>query len=174
MLIMNMKDGVLYDVAAQEAERREILRLLESLNLSALLSRASHLRNGISCYSPRPLIYDRLTCSTVMGRMNYHIEILFVDGVRWIARIRRFNATSPPPDLRNYIMRGEVATLQLLSQTKIPTPKVFDYGIHGQTAVGVGYILMEKLPRKSLRWPLASSEQRAKVMSQLAGVYIEL
>ncbi|KAB8269301.1 hypothetical protein BDV30DRAFT_242515 [Aspergillus minisclerotigenes] len=106
--------------------------------------------------------------------MNYHIEILFDDGVRRLARIRRFNATSPPPDLRDYIMRSEVATLQFLSQTKVTAPKVFDYGLHGQTPVGVGYILMEKLPGKSLRWSLASPEQRGEVMDQLADIYIEL
>ncbi|PIG87299.1 hypothetical protein AARAC_010442 [Aspergillus arachidicola] len=72
-----------------------------------------------------------------MGGMNYQIEILFDDGVRWLARIRRFNATSPPPDLRDYIMRSEVATLQFLSKTKVSAPKIFDYGLHGQTPVGV-------------------------------------
>ncbi|RAK94383.1 hypothetical protein BO79DRAFT_223456 [Aspergillus costaricaensis CBS 115574] len=109
-----------------------------------------------------------------MGGMNYHIEILFADGVRWLARIRRSNATSPPPDLRDYIMRSEVATLQFLGQTKIPVPKVFDYALEGQTPVSVGYILMENLPGKPLRWSLASQEQRKKVMTQLADVYIEL
>ncbi|PWY78928.1 hypothetical protein BO83DRAFT_461149 [Aspergillus eucalypticola CBS 122712] len=102
-----------------------------------------------------------------MGGMNYHIEILFADGARWLARIRRSNATSPPPGLRDYIMRSEVATLQFLGKTKIPVPKVFDYALEGQTPVGVGYILMEKIPGKSLR-------QRKKVMTQLADVYIEL
>lgn len=109
-----------------------------------------------------------------MGGMNYHIDINFADGVRWLARIRRFNATSPPPELRDYIMRSEVATLQRLSKTKVPVPKVFDYGLDGQTAIGVGYILMEKLPGKSLRWSLPSPQQRTKVMSQLADTYIEL
>ncbi|KAI9368576.1 hypothetical protein BJX61DRAFT_523282 [Aspergillus egyptiacus] len=109
-----------------------------------------------------------------MGGMNYHLDIRFVDGVQWIARIRRFNATSPPPDLRDYIMRSEVAALQLLSKTNVPAPKVFDYGLHGQTPVKVGYILMEKLPGKSLRWSLTSPGQRKKIMSQLADVYIEL
>ena len=45
------KDGELYDPAAQKAERKEITRLLKSLDLSALLSRASYLRNGITCLS---------------------------------------------------------------------------------------------------------------------------
>jgi len=35
-----------------------------------------------------------------MGGMNYHVEICFSDGVAWTARVRRFNATSPPPVLR--------------------------------------------------------------------------
>lgn len=173
-LTIYMKDGEAYDSASREAERKEINRLLRSLNLSALLSRASYLRNGIACSSPQSLMYDRSVRSSVMGGMNYHIEILFDDGVRWLARIRRFNATSPPADLRDYIMRCEVATLQFLSKTRVPAPKVFDYGLQGQTPIGAGYILMEKLPGKSLRWSLASPEQRRKVMTQLADIYIEL
>ncbi|GKZ30910.1 hypothetical protein AbraIFM66950_010647 [Aspergillus brasiliensis] len=170
----DVKDGELYHIAAQEAEKREITKLLDSLNLSALLERASYLRDGIACSSPQPLVYDRSARSSVMGGMNYHIEILFADGVRWLARIRRSNATSPPPDLRDYIMRSEVATLQLLGQTRVPVPKVFDYALDGETPVGVGYILMEKLPGKSLRWYLASLEERKQVLTQLADVYIEL
>ncbi|OJZ85866.1 hypothetical protein ASPFODRAFT_81709 [Aspergillus luchuensis CBS 106.47] len=168
------QDGELYDLAAQEAERGEITRLLDSLNLSALLKRATYLRNGIACCSPQPLVYDRSKRSSVMGGMNYHIEILFADGVQWLARIRRSNATSPPPELRDYIICSEVATLRFLDNMKVRVPRVFDYALKGQTPVGVGYILMEKLPGKSLRWSLASQEQRKKVMTQLADVYIEL
>ncbi|KAB8210694.1 hypothetical protein BDV34DRAFT_209340 [Aspergillus parasiticus] len=172
--ILITNNGETYDSAAEEAERREITRLLESLDLSALLSRASYSSNGITCSLPQPLLDDRSARSSVMGGMNYHIEILFNDGVQWLARIRRFNATSPPPDLRDYIMRSEVETLQFLSKTKVPAPKIFDYGLHRQTPVGVGYILMEKLPGKLLRWSLASPEQRRKVMDQLADIYILL
>ncbi|PLB48335.1 hypothetical protein P170DRAFT_510964 [Aspergillus steynii IBT 23096] len=172
--VLTWQDGAPYDSAAREAEEKEITRLLESLDLSALLSRASDLRNGIACSTPQPLVYDRSTRSSVMGGMNYHVEINFEDGVQWLARIRRSNATSPPLDLRDYIMQSEVATLQFLGKTKVPAPKVFDYGLHGQTPIGVGYILMEKLPGKSLRWSLASPEQRRKVMTQLADIYIEL
>lgn len=41
-----------------------------------------------------------------MGGMNYHVEIIFEDGITWIARIRRFNATSPPAALRDYILQN--------------------------------------------------------------------
>ncbi|KAL3468070.1 hypothetical protein BJX64DRAFT_282954 [Aspergillus heterothallicus] len=163
LLMRKTKDGELYDVAAQEAEQREISRLLEPLNLSAHLS---------TC--PRTSREQAIYEAALPAARHNLLYILFVDGVRWIARIRRFNATSPPPDLRDYIMRSEVATLQLLSETKVPAPKVFDYGPHGQTPVRVGYILMEKLPGKSLRWSLTTPEQKTKVISQLADVYISL
>lgn len=109
-----------------------------------------------------------------MGGMNYHIEIQFEDGISWLARIRRSNATSPPSDLQGYIMCSEVATLQFLTKTRVPAPKVFDYNFDEGSPIGVGYILMEKMTGKSLRWSLTSAEQRKKVMSQLADIYIEL
>ena len=111
-----------------------------------------------------------------MGGMNYHIEMTFEDGVKWIARIRRSNATSPPPELRDYIVKSEVATLKFLERTRVPAPKVFEFALEkdvGNT-VGVGYILMEKMPGMSLRWALANSDQRRKVMNQLADSLVEL
>ncbi|KAL4937611.1 hypothetical protein BDV06DRAFT_215735 [Aspergillus oleicola] len=167
------EDEKLYDPAAQEAERKEITSLLNKINVEALLSRASHLREGVHCFLSKDLQYDRSTRSLVMGGMNYHIEIQFQDGVVWLARIRRSNATSPPLDLQKYIMCSEVATLHFLGKTNVPSPKVFDYNLDGGS-VGVGYILLEKMTGKSLRWSLATSEQRKKVMSQLADIYIEL
>jgi aminoglycoside phosphotransferase (APT) family kinase protein len=109
-----------------------------------------------------------------MGGMNYHIEILFEDGISWLARIRRFNATSPPPELRDYILGSEVLTLQFLSKIKVPIPTVFDFNPDDSNPVGVSYILMEKLSGKSLRWSLTTLKQRQKVTSQLADIYIEL
>lgn len=110
-----------------------------------------------------------------MGGMNYHVELSFDDGVKWIARIRRFNATSPPIALRDYIVQSEVATLKFLERTTVPSPRVFDFATEtANNPVGVGYILMEKVPGKSLRWALATKEQRKNVMAQLADVFIEL
>ncbi|CRG86706.1 hypothetical protein PISL3812_03716 [Talaromyces islandicus] len=168
------EDEKLYDPAAREAERREITALLRKINISALLSRASVLRNGVSCSTRRPLQYDRSQRSSVMGGMNYHIEIRFEDGVSWLARIRRVNATSPPSDLRAHIMRSEVSTLLFLGKTKVPAPEVFDYYLDEGNPVGVGYILMEKMGGQSLRWSITSADQRRKVMDQLADIYSEL
>jgi hypothetical protein len=110
-----------------------------------------------------------------MGGMNYHIEVRFDDGITWIARIRRFNATSPPAALRDYIIRSEVATLKFLEHTSVPAPKVYDFSLeHADNPVGVGFILMEKLPGRSLRWSITTPEQRKKVMSQVADTFVEL
>ncbi|PKX95431.1 phosphotransferase family protein [Aspergillus novofumigatus IBT 16806] len=168
------EDAELYDAIAQKAEQKEITKLLSKINIPALLTRASHLRNGIPCSLPQSLQYDHAKRTSVMGGMNYHIEIQFEDGVSWLARIRRFNAMSPPPDLRRYIMRSEVATLQFLSKTNVPSPRVFDYSFETASAIGVEYILMEKLPGKSLQWSLTTPEQRKKIISQLADIYIKL
>ncbi|KAK6956294.1 hypothetical protein Daesc_001569 [Daldinia eschscholtzii] len=90
-------------------------------------------------------------------------------------RVRRFNATSPPATLRDYIIQSEFATLKFLEQTNVPTPKVFDFALDRvDNPVGVGYILMEKLQGKSLRWSIATQDQRRNVIEQLADVFIEL
>lgn len=43
------------------------------------------------------------------------------------ARIRRFNSTSYPPAVRDYILRSEVATTKFPEGTKVPTPQIYDF-----------------------------------------------
>ncbi|VUC29426.1 unnamed protein product [Clonostachys rosea] len=168
------KDADAYDPKAHEAEKRELSQLLSAINIPALIDRASHLRQGVRCQIP-PLQYDRATRSSVMGGMNYHVPITFDDGIIWIARIRRFNASSPPANLRDHIIKSEVATLMFLQNTKVLVPKVYDFALEGPSnPVGVGFILMEKIPGKSLRWSIISAEQKKNVMKGIADVFIEL
>ncbi|CAI7625998.1 unnamed protein product [Penicillium bialowiezense] len=168
------QDAENYDPAADRAEQEEMVKLQAKINVAALTSRASYLRNGICCSVLQKLEYDPTARGSVMGGMNYHVEISFEDGICWLARVRRFNATSPPPELQQYIMRSEIATLKFLSETNIPTPKVFDFSLDEANPVGVRYILMEKMLGKSLVWSDATREQRTKVVYQLADIYIEL
>ena len=169
-----MQDADDFAPAARQAEERELSQLLKKINIAALEARATHLRQGIQC-SIAPLRYDRSARGTVMGAINYHVEIPFEDGVVWLARIRRCNARSPPPVLRDYIIRSEMATLLFLEKTGVPAPKVYDYALEQpENAVGVGYILMEKLPGKPLRWSLTNEQQKWKVMDQVSDILIEL
>lgn len=163
-----------YQVQMKLATRAEIKRLINQINLPALLGQASGLRSGMPCHFVRDLEHD-WTGDDVMGARNYNIELEFKDGVRWMARFRRVNASSPPPDLRRHMMRNEVHTLQALTREfKIPTPKVHDYCLDSSNPVGMEYILMDKLPGKTLKLHEASIEQRRKVIKQLADVYIEI
>uniref|UniRef100_A0A8H7NPD7 Aminoglycoside phosphotransferase domain-containing protein n=1 Tax=Bionectria ochroleuca TaxID=29856 RepID=A0A8H7NPD7_BIOOC len=81
----------------------------------------------------------------------------------------------PPAALRDHIVQSEVATLKFLDKTGVRVPKVYDFSLERpDNPVGVGYILMEKLPGKSLRWGLANQDQKNKVMSQIADTFAQL
>lgn len=86
------------------------------------------------------------------GGINFHLVIEFQDGIVWLARICRSNATSLPPALRDYIIRSEVATLRFLKDTKIPTLKVFCFTFKDEenNKVGVRYISYKKMLGKPL------------------------
>jgi hypothetical protein len=110
-----------------------------------------------------------------MGGMNLHLLITFTDGVKWLARIRRSNTTSPPPNLQTYILESEIATLRSLEKTGLPTPRVWDHCLQGkESPAGVSYILMEYIPGTVLDWSSISNEGRKKVITQLADIYVEL
>ncbi|KAF2152266.1 hypothetical protein K461DRAFT_143941 [Myriangium duriaei CBS 260.36] len=126
-----------------------ITKLLNGININALAARASTLRAGLSTHVAR-VNHDRQTSSNVMGGMNYHIPIDFAARQTWLARIRRFNV-------------------------QIKTPRIFDFDIESpDKAIGVGYILMEKLAGHSLRWGQQSERHTRKVVDQIAELYIEL
>jgi hypothetical protein len=111
----------------------------------------------------------------MMGGMNIHLPITFEDGVKWLARIRRTNVTSPPPQLQTYTLKSETATLRFLETLNIPTSRVWDYSVAREISpAGVSYILMDYMPGTVLDWSRISEEGRGKVIAQLADVYIEL
>ena len=68
-------------------------------------------------------------------------------------------------------LRSEYSTYKFLEKIAVPAPRVFDMAVEGaNNPVGVGYILTEKLPGTSLRWPLRvpRPEQRTALVEQLA------
>ncbi|KAI9785079.1 MAG: hypothetical protein M1835_003403, partial [Candelina submexicana] len=78
------QDAKNYDPAAREAQKKELETLFQKINKEALAARASELQNGIGCSIPA-FEYDRTRRSSVMGGMNYHVDIVFEDGVVWLA-----------------------------------------------------------------------------------------
>jgi hypothetical protein len=145
---------------------------MQKINLEYLQHRATSLYNNIPCHISDPCKEGN---TPLMGGMNIHLPILFTDGVKWLLRIRRSNATSPPPALQTSILQSEIATLSFLETTKLPTPKVLDYCLQGEEGkAGVSYILMEFMPGEVLDWSSISDPGREKVIAQLADVHIEL
>ncbi|EKM56504.1 uncharacterized protein PHACADRAFT_118269 [Phanerochaete carnosa HHB-10118-sp] len=163
-----------WEVASEHATRDEISALAAAIDIQALERQASLLRGGVSC-SVTPLKYDPETIHKVMGGMNYHIIIRFLDGIEWICRIRRNNASSPPQEVQNAILLSEVATLRFLTSTEVPAPKVHGYATFGDgNPVGMGYILMNKLQGRPLDLHEATPEQKRRFMSQFADIFAEL
>jgi len=110
-----------------------------------------------------------------MGGQNYHIEVLFADGVSWLCRVQRQNAESPPLDIRNRVLLSEAATLKFLSTTFVPVPKVYDVSVEGPgNEVGVGYILMEKVDGHPLDWYDLDDAGKRKILKQFAAIQAEL
>ncbi|KAJ5081649.1 hypothetical protein NUU61_009913 [Penicillium alfredii] len=112
----------------------------------------------------------------MMGNQNCHAEITFEDSVKWLGRFRLVKTSSPPQEVRDWIVRSEATTMIHLQHTSIPTPKIFDWACESDPTnpIGVSYILMEKLNGKSLDWQEANSEQKEKVMQQLADIFLEI
>ena len=163
-----------YDIKSTEAEIVEMAELLSQVNVRALRDRATVLRK-VDCTVPA-LSYDHKSRFSVMGGMNYHIPVYFVDGVTWLCRIRRHNITTTPVAHQNRLILSEAATYQFLSsRTLVPVPKVHDYSIYSPSnPIGVGYILMDKLAGKPLSDCDLTDADRERVLSQLANVFAAL
>ena len=164
------QEDAYYD-ANSDATRDEINRLVAAVNIEALCSAASSLKNGMAC-SATVMTGDSHKLQEMMGGMNYHIPITFADGEEWICRIRRTNAASPPQELQSSTLLSEVATMQFLHSIKVPVPKVYGYAVHDAgNPVGVGYILMEKLAGHPLDLEEATEGQKKHFLRQYAEIH---
>jgi aminoglycoside phosphotransferase (APT) family kinase protein len=138
-----------------------------------LEKRASALKSNVKC-SFKPSDYR----DAMMGNANYHAWLEFDDGDRWLLRTPRTSFSNVPCDMVEYFIASEYATLKFLESTKVPAPKVFDYGFASgkDNVVGVSYLLMECLPGKARDSDLLESDtqQRSSVLAQVAEILIEI
>ncbi|KAJ5770232.1 uncharacterized protein N7511_002283 [Penicillium nucicola] len=113
----------------------------------------------------------------MMGNQNCHAEIMFDDGVKWLARFRLTRTSTPPRQVCDCILQSEAATMTYLQRnTQIPSPRIFDWACESSpgNALGVDYIMMEKLDGKPLNWQGATLQQKEKVMQQLVEILLEI
>ncbi|CAD6446779.1 bf567ca9-d306-4a9c-b16c-6c8ce21c6b21 [Sclerotinia trifoliorum] len=169
-----------YYAAYSAAREGYLAAILAKVNIEALVSVATKTRRGIPCRAP--ILSDDINwesrlklASSQCGGQNFHLDIEFDDSVTWIARIRLQDPLVPPPEVQDYVFLSEIATLQFLAQTQVPSPKVYHYqAASPENPIGSSYILMEKIKGNPLDWNSAGPKQRSKVIQQLADIYLEL
>jgi hypothetical protein len=179
---MQDTDPVTYLARLDVAKRRHLEALLSKVNAEALASIATRARNGMLCRIPALAAERRPAARAAMaaaqcGGQNCHVDVEFADGVVWLARLRLDGPLPPPPPaVQARIFLSEVATLEFLARTRVPAPRVHAYALAAAAgnAVGVSYMLLDKLRGRPLDWAGASAAQRAAVLEQLADVYLEL
>jgi len=111
--------------------------------------------------------------SDQMGGQNCHLDVIFEDGVEWIARLRLQGPTLPPQETQRKSLASEVGTLLFLARTSLPVPKLFSHSLESGE-IGSPFILMEKMPGRPLQWPDSSAGQKSRIMTQLVDIYLEL
>ncbi|KAK3985046.1 hypothetical protein QBC44DRAFT_335714 [Cladorrhinum sp. PSN332] len=151
----------------------EVSTLLSRLNRDALTRIASRLNGNKPCrFEPG----QYLGSGAIMGCANYHAWIVFPDGERWLARVPRTGFSDVPPELVEYIVKSEYATLKFLEKTNVPAPKAFGYGLASDPSnpVGLSYLVIEALPGRPYNAHKATPEQTSKVLEQAADIMAEL
>lgn len=169
ILIYEQDDA--YEPAISRALDLEIRDLLSRISMTALAECASRLRDHLPCVVTPA---DLESLHRVMGNVNLHLELQFDNGVQWIARIKRQNATTQTKPVQNLIIGSEVAMYRFLNTALVPVPTVFSFCASADNTVGVPYILMEKILGRPYSRCEPNSQQKIKVMEQVADVYNEL
>ncbi|PSR78528.1 hypothetical protein BD289DRAFT_443800 [Coniella lustricola] len=91
--------------------------------------------------------------------------------------LERLSITSRSTEVRDYVLQSEATTMQFLERhTRIPSPRIFDRACESDpgNTIGVGYILMEKMPGAPLEWQSATAIQKEKIVRQLAEIMLEI
>ena len=97
------------------------------------------------------------------GGFNRILEVTMNDGSSILARLP-YLSTLP----RRLAVASEVATLDFLRTNRTSVPRVLGYST-GENAVGVEYMLMERLPGKPLSdvWVSLAEEERCHILHKI-------
>ena len=103
---------------------------MKRVNVSALKKVATCLRHGVPCEMPALFALETENSNAAeiivsqMGGQNCHVDIIFEDGVTWLARFRLVNDPRfPPLQVSNYIFDSEIATMYDLANAEVRAPK---------------------------------------------------
>ena len=135
----------------------------ESLDRRKICRYVSSLRAEQSC-----IISDQFT----HGGFNLVIEIVFDDGVFWIARIR---FDTDLADHQRRIMESEISTMQYVREhTTIPVPELHASDSGKNNPFQAPFILMEGVTGWEPDWNNLSADLQGKIIHQMAGIKVKL
>lgn len=142
-----------------------VSRFLGDLDTHALQQICTATRKGIAC-----TISDRFAC----GTENVLKEIVYEDGVVWVARLA---IKRQPPE----VIRSEVTTMRYIKEhTTIPIPQVMGYDDSADNSASCQYILMEGIYGRPYTEPGAHhlfhlpDNKVGAVFAQLADILVQL
>ncbi|KAK4040318.1 kinase-like domain-containing protein [Parachaetomium inaequale] len=164
-----LEPGPLYD-RIQTVPSRLNFKHLEKVALCARAQLGETTDSGLAC-TIDPFSFTH-------GFNNVVLEVLFSDGVCWIARIQHGSMDMPGAlgDTRD--LPSEITTMRTVrDRTSIPVPQVFAHDVSPSNEFGHPYILMERVTGRVLEGPIASQvppEHLPKVAKQLADVLYQL
>jgi Phosphotransferase enzyme family len=149
----------------------EISCAISLVNFSALCQVGLALRQQPCTCNPEVYSY---------GGVNLVFELLFEDGLAWIARIRRPDNQYPSNGV-DRVLESEVATMQFLhDNTTIPVPAVFyrDARFGVDNSIGLPYLLMESMPGHRLygsdRADFIPDAYKSKVYRKITDIAMQL
>ncbi|KAJ5114023.1 hypothetical protein N7456_002557 [Penicillium angulare] len=131
--------GGFSDWEEDEEVQDRAIQFIEDIEWTKLTAICSMYRDGIPCF---------VSGSFHSGLFNMVRQVVFEDGISWVARIRMPNLCSHakgPAGIQT-ALRSEIAWMKYLwERSSIPVPEVYYYDL-GPNKVGAPYILMEYIP----------------------------
>jgi Phosphotransferase enzyme family len=134
-----------------------------ALDRPKICNYTSSLRNGQSC-----AVSDAFT----HGKYNLVIEILFDDGVSWVARIRLYGDSADNDDL---VMESELATMEYVREhSNIPVPTVYASDTGRNNVFDAPFMLMTGMNGEAPDWKTLSVAMKRIVIYQMADIKTKL
>lgn len=122
----NQTNWTEYNARYAAAASQRLTALCQQINSAELCARASHVRGANASGNPVACTVDLAPARLAarMGGQNCHAEVVFADGVVWLARFRLAGPGAPPPAVRDYVLRSEAATMGFLQRhIRVPAPR---------------------------------------------------
>jgi hypothetical protein len=105
----------------------QFLATMADIDQQAISRRVAHVRPMV----PFKLMIPKTLEESIelSGGFNFHVPVIFEDGVEWLVRISKYGKGDGPVDLLRATLESEALTYKMLGDHGIPVPAVHDWGV---------------------------------------------